>query len=305
MSGTLNRAQIRKQLQNGLNALFGMTYNDHSKEFPAIFGPPTQSKKAYEEDVLVYGLGPGQVKPEGGPVTYDGGGEAWTARYHNLTVALAFRITQEAEEDGLYGSQGARYSRALARSMRHTQEVYGANVLNNGFDANYPGGDGVSLYSTAHPLRHGGTFSNMLATPADLSETSLESAFVQIARFVDDRGLPILVRAQRLIVPPELRFEAHRILNTVQRPGTADNDTNAMRDMRLLPGGFSVNHRLWDPKAWHLTTDCPDGLKHMERVKISAGMEGDFETGDLRYKSRQRYSFGHTDPRGAFGSQGG
>lgn len=300
----MTRAQFRKQLQEGLNTVFGLEYTRHTPEYPAIFGEEKSSTKAYEEDVLTVGLGPAQVKPEGGPVAHDAGSEGWVARYVHLTVALAFQITEEAEEDNLYASQGARYSKALAHSMIHTKETYGANILNNGFDAGYPIGDGEPLFSTQHPLKYGGVFSNRLATGASLSEAAIESACIRVSRFVDDRGLPVLVRVMRLHVPPELRFEAHRILRTVDRPGTADNDTNALKDMNMIPKGFAVNHRFTDPDSWFLTTDCPDGLKHMRRTRVSRGVEGDFDTGNMRYKGRERYSFGATNPRGSFGVPG-
>lgn len=301
---TMTRAQFRKELQEGLNTLFGLEYKRHPEEWRQIFDV-NNSKKAYEEDVLLVGLGPAQVKPEGGSVAYDAGQEGWVARYVNETIALAFALTQEAEEDNLYGSLGAKYAKALARSMQHTKEVKGANILNNGFSTSYPIGDGKPLLSATHPLYTGGTFSNVLATPADLSETSLESIMIQIGQTVDDRGIPVLISGTKLVIPVDLQFEAERILSSTQRVGTADNDANAMRNMRMLPGGYTVNHRLTDADAWFVKTDAPDGLKYMNRVGIQRGIEGDFDTGNMRYKSRERYAFGSTDPRGIFGSAGG
>ncbi len=299
----MNRARFRKQLQEGLNTVFGMEYRRYNQEWRPIYSVEN-SQKAYEEDVLLAGLAGAPVKPEGAPVSYDSGGEAFTARYVHETIALAFSLTEEAEEDNLYGSIGSKYSRALARSMQHTKEVKGAATLNNGFDSSYPGGDGVELFSTAHPLYGGGTQSNTFSTQADLSETSLEEAFIAISKFVDERSLPIAVQAQKLIVPPDLMFVAERLLVTTLRVGTADNDINALRNMNMVPGGCHKNHRLTDTNAWFLITDAMDGLKHMVRKKIQRGIEGDFETGNMRYKARERYSFGWSDYRGAFGSSG-
>lgn len=299
----MNRATFRKQLQEGLNTVFGMEYKRYRQEWRPIFST-NNSRKAYEEDVLLAGLAGAPVKPEGGPVTYDAGGEAYTSRYVHETIALAFAITEEAEEDGLYGDLGSKYARALARSMTHTKEVKGAAILNNGFNAAFPGGDGVSLFNTAHPLWGGGTQSNTFTTQADLSETSLEEACIQISKWVDERGIPIAHMPLRLICPPDLCFVAERIMKTPNRPGSADNDINALRSKGKIPGGAFENHRLTDPDAWFLITDCQDGLKHMMRKGISRGVEGDFETGNMRYKARERYSFGWSDYRGAFGSSG-
>jgi hypothetical protein len=299
----MNRARFRKELQEGLNTVFGLEYRRYEQEWRPIFATEN-SQKAYEEDVLLAGLAGAPVKAEGAPVSYDQGGEAFTSRYVHETIALAFSLTEEAEEDNLYGSIGSKYSRALARSMQHTKEVKGAAVLNNGFDANFPGGDGVELYSTAHPLFGGGTQANTFSTQADLSETSLEEACIAVSKFVDERSIPIAVRVQKLIIPPDLEFVAERLLSSPYRPGTADNDVNAMKNLGKVPGGAFKNHRLTDTNAWYLLTDCPDGLKHMVRKNIQRGLEGDFETGNMRYKARERYSFGWSDYRGTFASSG-
>lgn len=299
----MNRARFRKQLQEGLNTVFGLEYKRYEQEWKPIFAVESSSK-AYEEDVLLAGLAGAPVKAEGAPVAYDQGGEAYVSRYVHETIALAFSLTEEAEEDNLYGSIGSKYSKALARSMQHTKEVKGAAILNNGFSASFPGGDGVALFSTAHPLFGGGTQVNTFTTQADLSETSLEEAMIAIAKFVDERSIPIAVRAKSLIVPPDLMFVAERLIASPYRPGTADNDVNAIKTMSMLPGGCHKNHRLTDANAWFLITDQQDGLKHMIRKNIQRGLEGDFETGNMRYKARERYSFGWSDYRGAFGSSG-
>lgn len=300
----MNRAQFRKQLQLGLNTVFGLEYQRYPEQWRPIF-EVSPSKKAYEEDVLLVGFGGAQVKPEGQGVAFDAGSEAWVARYKHDTIALAFSITEEAVEDGLYGDLGAKYARALARSMVHTKEVNGANVLNNGFTAGaFAGGDGEALFSTAHPLQGGGTFSNTFTTQANLAEASLEDALIQISEFIDDRAIPVACRGTKLHIPPELVFVAERLLMSQLRPGTADNDVNAIKSMGMIPMGSFTNQRLTDPNAWFIGTDCPDGLKHFNRKSLQRGMEGDFETGNMRYKARERYSFGFTDPRGAFGSSG-
>lgn len=299
----MNRARFRKQLQEGLNTVFGMEYRRYEQEWRPIFNVEN-SQKAYEEDVLLAGLAGAPVKAEGAPVAYDQGGEAFVSRYVHETIALAFSITEEAEEDNLYGSIGSKYSKALARSMQHTKEVKGAAILNNGFSASFPGGDGVSLFNTAHPLFGGGTQSNTFTTQADLSETSLEEACIAISKFVDERSIPIAVRVTKMIIPTDLEFVAERLLMSPYRPGTADNDVNALKKMGKVPGGAFKNHRLTDPNAWFLITDAQDGLKHMSRVNIQRGLEGDFETGNMRYKARERYSFGWSDYRGAFASSG-
>lgn len=300
----MNRARFRKQLQQGLNTVFGLEYRRYPEEWRDIFAVEN-SQKAYEEDVLLVGLAGAAVKPEGGPVAYDEGAESWVARYHHETIALAFAITEEAEEDGLYGSIGAKYSRALARSLQHTKEVKGANVLNRGFNSSYAGGDGKELFATDHPLWNGGTLKNEPDTAADLSEAALEDAMIRIGEWTDDRGIPIQTMGMKLVVPVNLDFEAHRIMRSQLRVGTSDNDINAIRSQGRLPQGVKVNHRLTDTDAWFIITDCADGLKHMSRKAVKRGIEGDFETGNMRYKARERYSFGWTDPRGAYGSPGG
>lgn len=300
---TMTRAQFSKQLQDGLNTVFGLEYNQFQTSYDKYFDI-TNSSKAYEEDVLMYGLAGAVVKAEGSAVTYDAGAEAWVARYNHDTIALAFAITEEAVEDGRYGDIGKKYSRALARSMRYTKEVRGASVLNNGFDSNYAGGDGVELLSTSHPLAGGGTLGNKPTTDADLSEEALEDAMIAIQGFVDERGLPIMVRAKSLHIPRQLQFIAHRILKSNLQSGTANNDANALKDTGAFPGGVHSSVYLSDPDAWFIKTDCPDGLKHMVRRKLKRGMEGDFETGNMRYKASERYSFGWTDWRGIYGSSG-
>lgn len=298
-----NRAGYRKQLQEGLNTNFGLEYKRYTPEWKEIYDVET-SRKAYEEDVLLTGFGAAPVKAEGATVSYDQGQEAWVARYVHETIALAFAITEEAEEDGLYGRLGAKYAKALARSMVHTKEVKGADILNRAFNASYTGGDGVELCSDAHPLVGGGTFANELSDGADLSEASIEDMLIGIEGFVDDRLIPISARGMKLIIPRQLRFDAERVLKSVQRSGTADNDINAMRSQGALPDGMCVNHRLTDSDAFFIKTDVPEGLKHMVRVKLQRGMEGDFETGNMRYKARERYVFGWSDPRGIYGSTG-
>jgi len=299
----MNRALIKKQLNRGLNTVFGLEYKRYPEEWRSIFDLD-QSDKAWEEDQLVVGLPGAKVKAEGKGVDYAVGGEGWTARYVHDTVALAFAITEEAQEDNLYMRMGAKYSKALARSFVHTKEIKGANVLNFGFTAGqYAGGDGVALYSTAHPLFNGDTAANTLATQADLSEAALEDMLTLMSNCVDDQGIPVSMGAVRLIVPPALRFTAHRLLRSTGRPGTPDNDPNAIRAMGEL-SDVAVNRRLTDANSWHIKTDVNDGLKHFVRVAMMRGMEGDFESGNLRYKARERYSFGFTDWRGAFGCSG-
>ena len=297
------RAQFAKQLQDGLNVVFGMEYDSFPTAYDKIF-KTTNSQKAFEEDVLMVGFGGAAEKSEGAAVTYDSGQEAWVSRYSHSTIALAFAISEEAVEDGRYGDLGQKYSRALARSMRYTKEVRGASVLNNGFDTNYTGGDGKPLFSTTHPLAGGGTLSNKPSTDADLSEEALEDAMIAIDGFVDDRGVPIMIRAQKLVIPRQSQFVAHRILKSTLQSGTANNDANALKDTSALPEGMDVNVYLSDPDAWYITTNAADGLKHFVRRKLKRGMEGDFETGNMRYKASERYSFGWTDWRGAYGSSG-
>jgi len=299
----LNRADFRKQLQEGLNAVFGMAYKSYPEEWRGFFSVST-SRKAFEEDVLMAGFGAAPVKGEGAGIEYDEGAESYVARYNHETIALAFSITEEAEEDGLYGSLGAKYAKALARALQHTKEVKGANILNNGFDSNFPGGDTKPLFDASHALWGGGTQSNLLATPSDIAEASLETALIQISDWVDERGIPVAISALCIVIPTDLQFITERILASPFRSGTGDNDINALNSMGMFPQGVKINHRLTDADAWFIYTDCPDGLKHMVRKKVSRGIEGDFETGNMRYKARERYSFGFSDYRGAFGSQG-
>jgi len=299
----LNRADFRKQLQEGLNAVFGMAYKSYPEEWRGFFVVNT-SRKAFEEDVLMAGFGAAPVKGEGAGIEYDEGAESYVARYNHETIALAFSITEEAEEDGLYGALGAKYAKALARSLQHTKEVKGSNVLNNGFDTNFPGGDTKPLFSATHALWGGGTQSNLLATPSDIAEASLETALIQISDWVDERGIPIAIQALCLVIPTDLQFITERILAGEYRSGTSDNDPNALKTLGMFPQGVKINHRLTDADAWFIYTDCPDGLKHMVRKKVSRGIEGDFETGNMRYKARERYSFGWSDYRGAFGTAG-
>tara|TARA_Y100000114_G_scaffold155653_1_gene180375 strand:+ start:1126 stop:2037 length:912 start_codon:yes stop_codon:yes gene_type:complete len=299
----LNRALFTKQLNLGLNTVFGMEYDRYPEQWRAIYSVE-QSQKAFEEDVQMIGFGAAPTKAEGAMINYESGREGFVSRYVHETVALAFSITEEAEEDGLYGSLGAKYARALARSMQHTKEIKGANILNNATNAAQLGGDGKTLLATDHPLGGGGSASNKLATAADLTETSLESLLIQISEAKDDREIPIALTGQKLIVPPSLVFIAERILKSNLRPGTADNDINAMRSMGMIPGGVVVNQRLTDPDAYFIMTDCPDGMKHFVRAPIKKAVEGDFETGNLRYKVRERYSFGFTDWRSIYGSEG-
>ena len=296
----MNRAQFAKMLEPGLNTLFGLEYDSYPPEYSAVFSA-NSSQKAYEEDVLLEGFGAAPVKNEGASVSYDSASQQWTALYQHETVALAFSITEEAEEDGLYGSIAARYAKALARSMASTKEIKAANVLNNATSTT--GGDGVSLLNTAHPTRSGSQ-SNTLATAADLSETSLEQILIQIADMKDDRGLRIAAQGQMLVIPTAYSFVAERLLESQLRTGTADNDINAIRSGGYLPKGYHVMRRLTDSDSFFVATDVPDGLKHFQRAALKKGMEGDFETGNVRYKVRERYSFGFTDWRGIFGTEG-
>lgn len=302
---TMNRALFYKELQRGLNAVFGKSYKRHPELWRKLFEVVT-SEKAFEEEVMNVGLGLAPVKDEGAGVAYDSGADSYVARYDHVSYALAFAITQEAEEDGLYGSLGARYSKALANSIQETKEVNGHAVFNNGFTGGaFAGGDGVALFSTAHPLFGGGTLSNKLATPADLSEAALEDAINQIGLWTDDRGLQLNTMVKMLAVPTALQFVARRLLMSTGRPGTADNDINAMKDAGSFPGGMTVSPYFTDPDAWYLITDCDDSLKSFERKKLERGMEGDFETGNVRYKARFRQSWGWSDWRGCFASEGG
>ena len=299
---SMNRAQFAKMLEPGLNTLFGLEYDSYPPEYAAVFEANT-SQKAFEEDVLLEGFGSAPVKNEGAAVSYDSASQQWTARYQHETVALAFSITEEAEEDGQYGSISSRYTKALARSKSSTKEIKAANVLNNATTAGFTGGDGVTLLSTSHPTRNGNQ-SNTLATAADLSETSLESILINIADMKDDRGLRIAAQGTTLVIPTAYSFVAERLLESQLRTATADNDINAIRSGGYLPQGYHVMRRLTDSDQWFVKTDVPDGLKMFQRSPLKKGMEGDFETGNVRYKVRERYSFGFTDWRGIFGSEG-
>jgi len=299
----INRAQLVKELEPGLNALFGLEYDRYENEHAEIFDSEN-SDRAFEEEVMLSGFAQAPVKGEGAAVTYDTAQETYTSRYSHETVALAFALTEEAIEDNLYDSLSARYTKALARSMASTKQVKAANVLNNGFNSNFPGGDGKELFATDHPTLTGGDGSNEPSTAADLNETSLENAMIDIAALTDERGIKINVQARKLIVPPQLQFVAERVLKTPGRVGTSDNDLNAMRSMGMLPDGYVVNHYLTDTDAFFIKTDAPNGMKHFVRSPMATGMEGDFETGNVRYKARERYSFGFSDWRGMYGSPG-
>jgi hypothetical protein len=299
----ISRAQLLKELLPGLNALFGLEYNKYGEEHKEIFDTET-SERSFEEETKLSGFSAAPVKNEGSAIAYDNAQEAWTARYQHETIALGFSLTEEAIEDNLYDSLSARYTKALARAMAYTKQVKAANVLNNGFNSSYAGGDGVELFSTLHPLVSGGTNSNEPSTPADLNETSLEAAVIQIAAWTDERGLLIAAKPRKLVVPPALMFVATRLLETELRVATADNDINALKNNGSIPEGYCVNHFLTDSNAWFLTTDVPNGLKHFVRMPMATSMDGDFDTGNVRYKARERYSFGWSDPLGIFGSPG-
>jgi hypothetical protein len=299
----ISRAQLLKELLPGLNALFGMEYARYGEEHKEIYETET-SERSFEEETKLSGFSAAPVKNEGSAIRYDNGQEAWTARYNHETIALGFSLTEEAIEDNLYDSLSARYTKALARAMSYTKQVKAAAVLNNGFSSNYPGGDGVALFSTAHPLVSGGTNSNTPSTQVDLSETALENAVIQIAAWTDERGLLIAARPRKLIVPPALQFVATRLLETQLRPGTNDNDVNAIVNNGSIPEGYTINHFLTDTNGWYLTTDVPNGMKHFVRIPLQNSMDGDFDTGNVRYKARERYSFGWSDPLGMFASQG-
>ena len=302
----ISRAQLAKELEPGLNALFGLNYESYGEQFSEIFAQET-SDRAFEEEVLLTGFGSAPTKSEGQGVQFDNANESYTARYTHDTVGLAFALTEEAVEDNLYSSLGKRYTKALARSMANTKEVKGADVLNNAFSSSFTGGDGVSLINTAHPLAGGGSAANRATTMADLNETSLEDALIDISTFTDDRGLTISVQATKLVVPPQLVFVADRILNSDGRTGTADNDINSIKNTGVIPGGYTVNHYLNDPDAFFLltsVTESGEGLKMFQRTAMETSMEPDFSTGNIRYKARERYSFGFSDWRGVYGSQG-
>jgi phage major head subunit gpT-like protein len=301
----ISRAQLLKELLPGLNALFGLEYKKYEEEHKEIF-ETENSDRSFEEETKLSGFGAAPVKNEGSSIAYDNAQEAWTARYVHETIAMGFSLTEEAMEDNLYDSLSARYTKALARAMAYTKQVKAAAILNQGFtgSGNPTYGDGKTLFATDHPLVSGGVNSNRPTVGADLNETSLEAAIIQIAAWTDERGLLIAARPTKLIIPPSLMFVATRLMKTELRTGTADNDTNAIRVMGAIPGGFAVNHYLTDNNAWFLKTDIPNGLKHFVRTPMQTGMDGDFDTGNARYKARERYSFGASDPLGMFGSPG-
>jgi hypothetical protein len=299
----ISRAQLLKELLPGLNALFGLQYATYDQEHKEIYETET-SERSFEEETKLSGFSAAPVKNEGSAIAYDAAQEAWTARYNHETIALGFSLTEEAIEDNLYDSLSARYTKALARAMSYTKQVKAAAVLNNGFSSSYLGGDGVALFSASHPLITGGVNSNVPTTAADLNETSLESAVIQISLWTDERGLLIAAKPKKLVVPSSLQFVATRLLETELRVGTADNDINAIKNNGSIAEGYTVNHFLTDTNAWFLTTDVPNGMKHFVRSPLANSMDGDFDTGNVRYKSRERYSFGWSDPLGMFGSAG-
>ena len=297
------RAQMLKELLPGLNALFGLEYSRYGEEHKEIYENET-SERAFEEEQKLSGFSAAPVKTEGSAIEYDNAQEAYTARYTHETIAMGFSITEEAIEDNLYDSLSARYTKGLARAMAYTKQVKAANVLNRAFNSSYTYGDGKVLCATDHPLVSGGTNSNRPSSGADLNETSLEAAIIQLSNWTDERGLLIAAKANKLIIPADLMFVAERLMKTDNRVGTADNDINAIKSMGVVPGGFSVNNFLTDTNAWFLTTDVPNGLKHFTRAPMATSMDGDFDTGNARYKARERYSFGVSDPLGIFGSPG-
>ena len=308
----ISRAQMLKELLPGLNALFGLEYEKYEDEHELIYETES-SERSFEEEVKLSGFGAAPVKAEGAAISYDAAQESFTARYNHETIAMGFSITEEAMEDNLYDSLSARYTKALARAMAYTKQVKAAFPLNNGFSNSFQSGDGVNLFTASgdgvvggdgHPLVNGGKNNNRPVVGADLNETSLENAIIDIAAFTDERGLLIAARPRRLIVPPALMFTADRLLETTQRVGTADNDINAIRNMGAIPEGYAVNHYLTDNNAFFLITDVPNGMKHFQRTPLETSMDGDFDTGNVRYKSRERYSFGVSDPLGIYGSPG-
>lgn len=301
----MNRAQFKKQLQDGLNTVFGLEYRQQMEVWRQYVQVDSESRKAYVEDVMMAGLGAAAVKEEGAGVLYDSTSETYVARYVFDTIALAFAITEEAEEDGLYGSIGKKLSRALARSYKHTIAVRVANVPNNGFDSNFKGGDGVCLFSASHPMKNGANGSNVLTNAADLSETSVEDMQIQVSNITDDRGIPMDMDSQALVIPTALRFIAWRLLNSNGRVDTANNDGNATKELNLFPKGAIMDKRLTDTDAWFITTDCPDGVKFIERKAPVNKLEGDFETGNMRYKVRGRSAQGWSNWRGMCGTPGG
>jgi len=299
----ISRAQLLKELLPGLNALFGLEYARYGEEHKEIY-ETEQSERSFEEEVKLSGFSAAPVKNEGQAIQYDNAQEAWTARYNHETIALGFSITEEAVEDNLYDSLSARYTKALARAMAYTKQVKAASILNNGFNAQFAGGDGRPLFATNHPLVSGDINGNTPSTAADLNETSLEAAIIQIAGWTDERSLLLAAKPKKLVIPPALQFVATRLLETEQRVGTADNDINALKSNGSIPGGYTVNHFLTDNNAWFLTTDVPNGLKHFVRTPLATSSDGDFDTGNMRFKARERYSFGFSDPLGMFGSPG-
>ena len=299
----ISRAQLLKELLPGLNALFGLEYARYGEEHKEIYETES-SERSFEEETKLSGFSAAPVKNEGSAIAYDNAQEVFTARYTHETIALGFSLTEEAIEDNLYDSLSARYTKALARAMSYTKQTKAAAVLNNGFNSSFPGGDGVPLFSASHPLVSGGTNSNTPSTPTDLNETALENAVIQISLWTDERGLLIAAKPNKLVVPPSLQFVATRLLETELRVATADNDINAIKNNGSIPGGYTVNHFLTDTDAWFLTTDVPNGLKHFVRTPMAQSMDGDFDTGNVRYKARERYSFGWSDPLGMFGSPG-
>ena len=299
----ISRAQLLKELLPGLNALFGLEYARYGEEHKEIYETET-SERSFEEETKLSGFSAAPVKNEGSAIAYDNAQEAWTARYNHETIALGFSLTEEAIEDNLYDSLSARYTKGLARAMAYTKQVKAAAVLNNGFTTGYNGGDGVPLFSASHPLVSGGVNSNIPTTAADLNETSLEAAVIQIAGWTDERGLLIAAKPKKLVVPPALQFVATRLLETELRVGTNDNDINAIKNNGSVAEGYTINNFLTDTNAWFLTTDVPNGMKHFVRIPLQNNMDGDFDTGNVRYKSRERYSFGWSDPLGMYGSAG-
>ena len=299
----ISRAQLAKELEPGLNALFGLEYSKYGDEAAEIFESES-SDRAFEEEVMLSGFGAAPTKSEGAGVEYDSATEVYTARYTHETVAMAFALTEEAVEDNLYDRLSNRYTRALARSMAHSKQVKGASILNNGFNNNFTGGDGKELLATDHPLSVGGTFSNEPTTATDLNETALENGLITISQFTDERGLIVALRGRKLVIPAELQFVAERLMKSEGRVGTADNDINALRSSGAIPEGYTVNHFLTDPDAFFILTDAPNGLKHFTRAPLRTAMEGEFNTGMMRFKARERYSFGWSDPRAIYGSPG-
>jgi hypothetical protein len=299
----ISRAQLLKELLPGLNALFGMEYARYGEEHKEIYEAET-SERSFEEETKLSGFSAAPVKNEGSAIAYDNAQEAWSTRYTHETIALGFSITEEAVEDNLYDSLSARYTKSLARAMAYTKQVKAAAVLNNGFSSSYKGGDGVALFSNAHPLVSGGTNANTPTTQVDLNETSLEAAVIQIAAWTDERGLLIAAKPKKMIVPPALQFVATRLLETSLRVGTADNDINALKNNGSVAEGYTINHFLTDNNGWFLTTDVPNGMKHFVRTPLQNSMDGDFDTGNVRYKARERYSFGWSDPLGMWGTSG-